>query len=98
MATAKIWVFDNRQPEFLIRRKDTYYIQTWHGTPLKKLALDMEDVFMVGETDINEYKKHFAKNVPDLGYLISQNAFSSETFARAFDFQQKDAGDRLSEK
>ena len=84
MATAKIWVFDNRQPEFLIRRKDTYYIQTWHGTPLKKLALDMEDVFMVGETDINEYKKHFAKNVQTWDYLISQNAFSSETFARAF--------------
>lgn len=89
MATAKIWVFDNRQPEFLIRRKDTYYIQTWHGTPLKKLALDMEDVFMVGETDINEYKKHFAKNVQTWDYLISQNAFSSETFARAFDFHKK---------
>ena len=89
MATAKIWVFDSRQPEFLIRRKGTYYIQTWHGTPLKKLALDMEDVFMVGESDIDTYKELFAKNVHTWDYLISQNPFSSSTFRRAFDFRKE---------
>ena len=89
MATAKVWVFDSRQPEFLIRRKGTYYIQTWHGTPLKKLALDMEDVFMVGESDIFSYKEHFVKNVHTWDYLISQNPFSSTTFQRAFDFKKK---------
>lgn len=89
MATAKIWIFDSRQPEFLVRRKGTYYIQTWHGTPLKKLALDMDDVFMVGERDIDTYKKHFRKNVGTWDYLISQNPFSSETFRRAFDFKKE---------
>lgn len=88
MASAKVWVFDSRQPEFLVRRKGTYYIQTWHGTPLKKLALDMEDVFMVGEKDIDTYKEHFTKNVHTWDYLISQNQFSSSTFRRAFDFQK----------
>ena len=89
MATAKIWVFDCRQPEFLVRREGTYYIQTWHGTPLKKLALDMEDVFMVGETDIDTYKKHFALNVSTWDYLVAQNKFASETFRRAFGFQKE---------
>lgn len=89
MATAKVWVFDTRQPEFLVRRKGTYYIQTWHGTPLKKLALDMEDVFMVGENDIDSYKEHFTKNVHTWDYLISQNPFSTETFRRAFDFHKE---------
>lgn len=89
MATAKIWVFDSRQPEFLVRRSGTYYIQTWHGTPLKKLALDMEDVFMAGESDIDTYKKHFARNVHTWDYLISQNPFSSVTFRRAFDFRKE---------
>ena len=89
MATAKVWVFDTRQPEFLLRRKGTYYIQTWHGTPLKKLALDMEDVFMVGESDIDSYKEHFTKNVHTWDFLISQNPFSSETFRRAFDFHRE---------
>ncbi|MCH5252188.1 MAG: CDP-glycerol glycerophosphotransferase family protein [Lachnospiraceae bacterium] len=89
MVTAKVWVFDTRQPEWLVRRKGTYYIQTWHGTPLKKLALDMEDVFMVGESDIETYKKHFMKNVETWDYLISQNPFSTETFRRAFDFKKE---------
>ena len=39
MATAKVWIFDCRQPEWLIKRKDCLYIQTWHGTPLKSLYL-----------------------------------------------------------
>lgn len=89
MATARIWIFDSRQPEFLIRRENTYYIQTWHGTPLKKLALDLEDVFMVNENDIGVYKEKFARNAHTWDYLISQNAFSSEIFRRAFDFRNE---------
>lgn len=89
MATAKVWVFDSRQPEFLTRRKNTFYIQTWHGTPLKRLALDMDDVFMAGESDIVTYKEHFARNAHTWDYLISQNPFSSETFRRAFDFRKE---------
>ena len=79
MATAKVWVFDCRQPEWLIKRKGCYYIQTWHGTPLKKLVLDMEDVFMVNETDIESYQKGFVKNVQSWDFLISQNPFSTTT-------------------
>lgn len=86
MATANVWIFDSRQPQFLVRRKNTLYIQTWHGTPLKKLALDMDDVFMSGETGINDYKDKFVANVRTWDYLISQNPFSSEVFRRAFDF------------
>ncbi|WP_026834542.1 CDP-glycerol glycerophosphotransferase family protein [Eubacterium xylanophilum] len=87
MATAKIWIFDCRQPEFLIKRKNCYYIQTWHGTPLKKLVLDMEDVFMANESDIESYQKTFVKNVQIWDYLISQNPFSTVTFRRAFAFE-----------
>ena len=84
MATAKVWVFDYRQPSWLIKRKNCHYIQTWHGTPLKKLVLDMDDVFMMNETDIKTYQNGFVKNVQIWDYLISQNPFSSVTFRRAF--------------
>lgn len=87
MATAQVWIFDSRQPQFLRRRKNTIYIQTWHGTPLKKLALDMDEVFMSGESGIEEYKKNFEENVRTWDYLISQNPFSSAIFRRAFAFQ-----------
>lgn len=88
MATAKIWIFDCRQPEWLIKRKNCFYIQTWHGTPLKRLVLDMDDVFMMNESDIKTYQSGFVKNVQIWDFLISQNPFSSVTFQRAFAFER----------
>lgn len=88
MATARIWIFDCRQPEWLIKRKNCFYIQTWHGTPLKRLVLDMDDVFMKNESDIKTYQSGFVKNVQIWDFLISQNPFSSVTFRRAFAFER----------
>lgn len=89
MAIAKVWVFDCRQPEFLIKRNDTVYIQTWHGTPLKKLALDMEQIDSVVSSSIEDYHEAFRKNTDTWDYLISQNRFSTETFKRCFAFEEK---------
>ncbi|MBP5304835.1 MAG: CDP-glycerol glycerophosphotransferase family protein [Lachnospiraceae bacterium] len=87
MIKAGVWIFDTRQPEFLVKKPDQIYIQTWHGTPLKKLALDMEDVSMAGEKDLAAYKESFAKNAASWDYLIAQNDFSAETFRRCFAFK-----------
>ena len=83
---SKYWIFDTRQPNYLKKPKDTVFIQTWHGTPLKKLALDMEKVDMSANTDIEKYRKKFKKNTSDWDYLVSQNSYSSEIFRRAFAF------------
>lgn len=88
MGIAGIWVSDCRQPGYIIKREGVHYIQTWHGTPLKKLALDMESVNMAGETDIEKYKQRFYKNTRTWDYLISQNQFSTEIFKRAFAFDK----------
>lgn len=44
VATARIWV-DNERKEIQIKKRDgQYYIQTWHGSgPLKKVEKDVED-------------------------------------------------------
>lgn len=89
MAIGQVWVFDCRQPEFLIKRKETYYIQTWHGTPLKKLALDMEQIDPIVSDSIEEYHEAFRKNTATWDYLISQNTFSTEIFRRCFAFEEK---------
>lgn len=88
-ATAGIWVCDSRLPRYIIKRPGCTYIQTWHGTPLKKLALDMDSVYMAGETTIEEYKKNFRENSGTWDYLISQNSFSTEIFRRAFDYKKE---------
>lgn len=86
MSVAKVWVFDCRQPKFLIKRKGVTYIQTWHGTPLKKLALDMKEVSMAEGKDTDEYKKDFYDNAQTWDYLLSQNSYSTAIFRRAFAF------------
>jgi CDP-glycerol glycerophosphotransferase len=87
-AVAGTWVCDTRLPKYIIKRSGCTYIQTWHGTPLKKLALDMDTVFMAGEKGIDNYKKNFYDNAQTWDYLISQNRFSSEIFRRAFAFSK----------
>lgn len=89
MAVAGVWVSDSRLQDQLIKRKETLYIQTWHGTPLKKLALDMDDVYMAGTAGIETYKKRFYDNTQTWDCLISQNKYSTEIFRRCFAFQKQ---------
>ena len=83
MASAKYWVSNSRMPLWIPKPKHTVYLQTWHGTPLKKLAADMDDVFMPG-TNIENYKRNFLKESANWDYLISPNPYSTKIFRRAF--------------
>ena len=88
MATSKYWIFNCRQSDEIIKRKENIYLQTWHGTPLKKLAMDMDNVNMAGQTDINEYKEKFYNNSRRWDYLLIQNDYSREIFKKAFAFNK----------
>ena len=88
MARAGIWVFDSRQEPYIKKRSGVKYLQTWHGTPLKKLGLDIDTMNMAGESkDIEAYREAFRKEAAQWDWLISQNPFSSETFRRCFAFK-----------
>ncbi len=88
LCKAKVWVFDTRQPNYVVKRPETVYIQTWHGTPLKKLGLDMDDVQMAGNKGIENYKANFWTNSRRWDYLIAQNQYSSDIFRNCFDFRK----------
>ncbi len=89
MACAGVWVSDTRFQNYMVKRRDTVYIQTWHGTPLKKLGLDLTQLHMAGKETLAEYKETFRENAATWDYLISQNPFSTEVFRRAFGFHGK---------
>src|SRR5699024_6182174 len=86
LAKAKYWVTNARMPNGVKKRKDCIYIQTWHGTPLKKLAGDLDNVSMPGTNPVT-YKKNFSNETSKWDYLISPNEYSSEIFRRAFWFE-----------
>ncbi|MFB6498746.1 CDP-glycerol glycerophosphotransferase family protein [Bacillus haynesii] len=87
MARAEYWVVNSRLPLWIPKPKHTTYLQTWHGTPLKRLAVDMDEVHMPG-TNTEKYKKNFTMEASKWDYLISPNAYSTEIFARAFQFNK----------
>lgn len=87
MARAQYWVTNSRMPLWLPKPKHTTYVQTWHGTPLKKLAMDMNEVHMPGTTT-EKYKGNFKREVQNWDYLLSPNAYSTEIFQRAFQFKK----------
>jgi CDP-glycerol glycerophosphotransferase len=91
LARAKIWIFDTRDPSHIIKRKQVYYIQTWHGTPLKKLGMDLDDVFMAGKRDIKMYKKNMFNDTLKWDFLLSQNEYSTEIFKSAFAFSNEES-------
>lgn len=45
LARAKYWVNNHNFPHYIHRRRGGVYIQTWHGTPLKRMFLDQENFF-----------------------------------------------------
>lgn len=82
-ARSEYWISNTRLPNNLKKRTGQTYIQTWHGTPLKKLVLDMENVKLPNTTTL-EYKLKFLKESERWDYLISPNDYSTEIFSRCF--------------
>ncbi|HHU71706.1 MAG TPA: CDP-glycerol:glycerophosphate glycerophosphotransferase [Clostridiales bacterium] len=85
MARCKYFVFNSRQPVWIIKREDTVFLQTWHGTPLKKLVFDIDDISSASP----KYKQQVFKQSREWDYLIAPNAFSSETFRRCFMYDKE---------
>lgn len=85
---SNFWVFNARMPIWLKKNKQTVYFQTWHGTPLKKLGLDIQNVSIPGTTN-ESYKESFIKESERWDFLIAPNDYSKRIFKKAFQFQNE---------
>ncbi|WP_374320722.1 CDP-glycerol glycerophosphotransferase family protein [Pseudoxanthomonas kaohsiungensis] len=63
------------------RKPETIYLQTWHGTPLKRLGRDIE---LDGPETEARGKLH--QESRGWSMMLSANRYSSTIFRRAFDF------------
>jgi CDP-glycerol glycerophosphotransferase len=88
LAIAKYWIFNAKMPGYYIKKKDQVYLQTWHGTPLKKLGKDIEvgedAKFYRSEMSKEEMVKSYERDSARYDYFISPNKFSTESFKSAF--------------
>lgn len=85
LSRAKYWINNQNFPYYLAKPKDTIYIQTWHGTPLKKMLNDV-DTF---EGRDEGYKDRVNQAIKNWDYLISPSPYASKCFKSAFNFKKE---------
>lgn len=85
---ATFWISNARFPAWVKKPGYVTYIQTWHGTPLKKLGLDIENVSMPGTTT-TKYHANFVREANRWDALISPNDYSTQIFRSAFGFNNQ---------
>ncbi len=73
---------DDMQP-FFRKREGQTYLQTWHGTPLKRIGFDIDKPQFASGT---AYFEHLRDDVAKWDLLLSQNSFSTPILRSAFRF------------
>lgn len=76
-------VFNNTAPAYFRPRDSVTYLQTWHGTPLKRIAFDIEGR---ATAPPRKYFDTLRREVRRWDALISPNPFSTRVFRRSFAF------------
>ena len=79
LAKAKYWIMNSNVRPFLKPRKNQVYIQTWHGTPLKRIGLDVPG----SDLDYGKEGKKFS-------YMISPSKYCTEKYISAFGLQGRE--------
>ncbi|GEQ04493.1 bifunctional glycosyltransferase/CDP-glycerol:glycerophosphate glycerophosphotransferase [Staphylococcus gallinarum] len=80
VTVSKYFILNMRQPKWLYKKAEQIILSTWHGTPLKRLVFDMENVTSANKN----YKKDFYNQSRNWDYLIAANKYSEQIFESAF--------------
>ncbi|MDX6744640.1 bifunctional glycosyltransferase family 2 protein/CDP-glycerol:glycerophosphate glycerophosphotransferase [Actinocorallia sp. A-T 12471] len=82
-------VTNHRIGDWFRRHPDQTVLQTWHGTPLKKVGRDVKEVHFAYAPGMQ--KAHAATvgevKLPEWTHLVSPNPFSTKILSRAFKYE-----------
>src|SRR4051794_34564198 len=81
---ARYIVSNNTLPAYFRKKRATTYLQTWHGTPLKRIGFD---IARPAFADADRYLSGLAREAASWDYLVSPNEFSSAIFRDAFRYE-----------
>lgn len=83
MVCARYIVTNSMMPPFWKRRQGQALIQTWHGTPLKRLGCDITTDCNQFDT-VREMHRRYQTQARQFSYLLSPSAFCSDKLTSAF--------------
>ncbi|MFG3099340.1 CDP-glycerol glycerophosphotransferase family protein [Streptomyces sp. NPDC048182] len=75
-------VTNTHLPHWVRRREGQVVVQTWHGTPLKRIGHDIDSVQFADR----KYLAKVAEETPNWSFLVSPNRFSTPIMRRAFQY------------
>ncbi len=96
-AQAKYWVSNWRISESIIKKEGQVFIQTWHGTPLKKIGMDLT---IEGNATASQKTGHkrYLTDAMKYDYFISPSKFCTDIFRSAFGLTQLGKDDIIIEE
>jgi CDP-glycerol glycerophosphotransferase len=81
LARARYFVNNVNFPNEFVKREGTIHLQTHHGTPLKKMGLDLRDAQVAGKRmDFDRLLRRCSR----WDYSVSSNSFSTKMWERAY--------------
>lgn len=83
LATAKFWVNNHNFPHYIHRRRRGVYVQTWHGTPLKRMFLDQENFFGRDEG----YKQRVMTATAQWNVLLSPSPYATKAMQSSYAYR-----------
>ncbi len=72
LATSRVWINNSNFPHYVSKRPGQFYLQTWHGTPIKKLLWDIPR----RRTSLT-YRRTMKRQVPQWDLLLAQSESAS---------------------
>ncbi|MFE6979234.1 CDP-glycerol glycerophosphotransferase family protein [Streptomyces sp. NPDC057682] len=83
LARSRYVVTNTQLPEWFERREGQTVVQTWHGTPLKRIGLDLADTARANRAYIATLR-HRARQ---WSFLVSPNTFATPVLRRSFGYE-----------
>ena len=93
LSKAKFWVINCKMPMYICKKPQQVYLQTWHGTPLKKLAHDIDvsedTTFYRSAVTFEQMTHSYDVDVERYNYMISPNKFCTKVFQTSFQIDRE---------
>jgi CDP-glycerol glycerophosphotransferase len=83
LARARFWVNNQSFPHYVKRRTDGVFVQTWHGTPIKRMLWDLDKV----QGRDSGYTERATRGAEQWSVLVSPSPFATKAIQSAFRYR-----------
>ncbi len=98
-ARAALWVSNAIIPTYFYTRPGQRYLQTWHGTPLKRLGCDIRHEASQNVLfSVDEIHERYQREGARFTYLVSPSPYATDKLGSAFDLLSTGRKDAILEE